>query len=159
MTTLPLRRSRSRPPASNEIAPLGLNYPVSPSLRAALCQRGSCQLGPCRSEPCPPAPAGVAREANLQPTERSPGHYQEFQHEHSPYSRGTKLESTSSLPNVPRQLTGGNQQHRNRFSGLVWPKYHAEALPAMLRVHFTWPWRPPRSRGRFRLGCGRSCRC
>ena len=137
VTTLPLRRSRSRPPASNEIAPLGLNYPVSPSLQAALCQLGSCQLGPCRSEPCPPAPAGVAREANLQPTERSASHYQEFQHdEHSPYHEGQKLDSTSSLLNVPRQLTGGNQQHRNRFSGLVWPKYHAAVVSARLRVRF-----------------------
>ena len=63
----------------------------SPSLQAALCRSGPCPLGPCRSEPYPPAPAGVAREANLQPTERSASHYQEFQHEHSPYHEGQNL--------------------------------------------------------------------
>ena len=63
----------------------------SPSLQAALCRSGSCPLGPRRSEPCPPAAAGVAREANLQPTERSASHYQEFQHEHSPKHRGQNL--------------------------------------------------------------------
>ena len=83
-----------------------------------------------------------ARQICSLPSEVPVTIYQEFQHEHSPYSRGTKLESTSSLLNVPRQLTGDNQQDRNRFSALVWPKYHAEAVPAMLRVRsFTWPWR------------------
>src|SRR6266404_7215353 len=76
----------------------------------------------------------VCSDGGGQHTERGAGHYQEFQHEHSPNHEGQKLDSSSSLLTVPRQLTGGNQQDRNRFSGLVWLKYHAEAVPAMLRL-------------------------
>src|SRR6266446_4000986 len=59
-----------------------------PPLRTTRPSRQWPSSDSTRASPYPPAPAGVAREANLQPTERSASH---FQHQHSPYHEGQNL--------------------------------------------------------------------